>query len=133
MNPHYQFVALRAGHRCEYCRAPEEIFNFPLEVEHIISQACGGQGEESNLCLACRSCNLFKQAFITWLDEITQTEVCLFHPRQDQWGEHFQFNFETGEIQGLTGVGRATVARLRMNTPSQMTARLYWRRLEIFP
>jgi hypothetical protein len=23
MNPHYQAVAERAGHRCEYCRAPD--------------------------------------------------------------------------------------------------------------
>ncbi len=133
MNPHYQFVALRAFHRCEYCHAPEEIFNFPFEVEHIISHARGGQDEEQNLCLACRSCNLFKRDFLTWLDEITQTEVRLFHPRQDDWENHFCFNTETGEIQGLTAIGRASVARLRMNTQSQLTARLFWMRLEVFP
>jgi hypothetical protein len=32
MNPHYEVVALRAGHRCEYCHAPEAVFNFPFEV-----------------------------------------------------------------------------------------------------
>ena len=133
MNPHYHFVALRAENRCEYCRAPERIFNFPFEVEHIIAQALGGLDEESNLCLACRSCNLFKRDFLAWLDEVTQTEVRLFHPRQAEWSEHFQLNAETGEIQGLTSIGRATVARLRMNTPSQLTARLFWVRLEIFP
>ena len=31
MNPHYPLVAERAGHRCEYCHAPEVIFNFPFE------------------------------------------------------------------------------------------------------
>jgi len=36
MNLHYAQVALRAGHQCEYCRAPEVVFNFPFEVEHII-------------------------------------------------------------------------------------------------
>ena len=36
MNPGYEAVALRAGHRCEYCRAPEAVFNFPFEVEYII-------------------------------------------------------------------------------------------------
>ncbi len=35
MNRLYPLVAQRAGHRCEYCRAPEEIFSFPFEVEHI--------------------------------------------------------------------------------------------------
>jgi phenylacetate-coenzyme A ligase PaaK-like adenylate-forming protein len=32
MNPHYPQVALRAGHRCEYCHAPEAVFNLPLEA-----------------------------------------------------------------------------------------------------
>ena len=39
MNPHYPEVALRAGHRCEYCYAPEAVFNLPLEVEHIVPLA----------------------------------------------------------------------------------------------
>ncbi len=30
MNPHYTQVALMAGHRCEYCHAPEAVFNLPL-------------------------------------------------------------------------------------------------------
>jgi hypothetical protein len=32
MNPHYPQVALRAGYRCEYCHAPEAVFNLPLET-----------------------------------------------------------------------------------------------------
>ena len=36
MNPRYAQVALRAGHCCEYCHAPETVFNLPFEVEHII-------------------------------------------------------------------------------------------------
>ena len=35
MNDWYPLVAERAGHRCEYCLAPEAVFNFPFEVEHI--------------------------------------------------------------------------------------------------
>ena len=34
MNPHYPLVAQRAAHHCEYCRAPEAVFNFAFEVEH---------------------------------------------------------------------------------------------------
>jgi hypothetical protein len=41
MNPQYAEVARRAGHRCEYCRAPEIIFNFPFEVEQIVGMAFG--------------------------------------------------------------------------------------------
>lgn len=39
MNPNYPPVAERAGHRCEYCHAPEAIFNVLFEVEHIIPLA----------------------------------------------------------------------------------------------
>src|SRR5436309_15110877 len=82
MNPHYRFVALRAGHRCEYCHAPEIVFNFPFEVEHIVPQAHGGPDADHNLALACHSCNLFKSDFETGPDEEAQVEVPLFHPRR---------------------------------------------------
>jgi 5-methylcytosine-specific restriction endonuclease McrA len=55
MNRRYADVAARAGHRCEYCHAPEAIFNFPFEVEHIIPPNDGGADETNNLALACRS------------------------------------------------------------------------------
>jgi 5-methylcytosine-specific restriction endonuclease McrA len=65
MNPHYPGVARRAGHRCEYCRAPEGIFNFPFEVEHVCPIAHGGMNDEVNLALACRACNVFKAEYRT--------------------------------------------------------------------
>jgi hypothetical protein len=37
MNPFYPLVALRAYYRCEYCHAPEFVFSFPFEIEHVIS------------------------------------------------------------------------------------------------
>lgn len=49
MNQHYTAVALRAGHRCEYCHAPEVIFNFPFEVEHIIPISHDGPDHKDNL------------------------------------------------------------------------------------
>ena len=58
MNPFYNLVADRAAHRCEYCHAPELVFNFPFEVEHIVPICRGGEAAEYNLALACRSCNL---------------------------------------------------------------------------
>lgn len=74
MNPRYTRVAQSAAHRCEYCRAPEAVFNRA------------------------------------------------FHVKAD-----------TGSINGVTAVGRATVSRLRMNSPSQLTARRHWMRLRLFP
>ena len=35
-HPNYTLVAKRAKHRCEYCHAPEIIFNVAFEVDHII-------------------------------------------------------------------------------------------------
>ena len=57
MNTYYAGVAERAGHRCEYCHAPEAIFNLPFEVEHIVPTSRDGPDDESNQALACRACN----------------------------------------------------------------------------
>ncbi len=133
MNPHYQAVAERAGHRCEYCRAPEAIFNFPFEVEHVIPPHRGGDETLDNRALACRSCNLFKSDHTEYQDIQTQTTVRLFHPRQETWNEHFHVDVETGSIIGKTAIGRATRDMLHMNSNSQRAARLQWMRLGLFP
>lgn len=129
MNPNYPFVSARARHACEYCRAPEALFNLPFEVEHITPQSHGGETTQNNLALSCRSCNLYKADFVSALDELMQIEVRLFNPRRDVWHEHFSLIAETGEIEGLTEIGRATVARLRINSKSQVEARKQWLQL----
>lgn len=133
MNPHYAQVALRAEHRCEYCHAPEAVFNFPFEVEHIIPIASGGADSDSNWALACRSCNLWKAAHLQGLDPISGAMVRLFHPREDNWDAHFRVDPENGEIRGNTSVGRATIECLRMNHEAQRKARQQWMRLGLFP
>jgi hypothetical protein len=132
MNPVYPLVARRADHRCEYCGAPEAVFNFPFEVEHVVPRGRGGGDDESNLALACRSCNVFKGDALEALDPLENRSVRLFHPRQDTWSEHFATD-ESGRIIGKTAVGRAAVSRLRMNSPVQIEARKRWMELKIFP
>lgn len=129
MNPHYPLVSARARHACEYCHAPEVVFNLPFEVEHVTPRSRGGGEAEDNLALACRSCNLYKSDYVSAWDEPTGREVRLFNPRRDLWGEHFVVVEETGEIAGLTGAGRATVSRLRINSRAQVEARRQWLRL----
>jgi len=129
MNPQYPLVAARARHVCEYCHAPEAIFNLPFEVEHITPQAIGGESNPDNLALSCRSCNLYKSDAVAVFDVETQSTVRLFHPRLNNWSEHFTINGEAGKIDGLTGVGRATIERLRMNSASQIAARKQWLKL----
>lgn len=133
MNRHYPEVAHRAAHRCEYCRAPEAIFNFPFEVEHVIPVSHKGIDEHANLALACRSCNIHKASHLTGFDDVTQKETVLFNPRLDRWDDHFRIDKETGAILAETGTGRATVSRLKMNRDTQLVARLRWMQLGLFP
>ncbi|MEZ4661966.1 MAG: HNH endonuclease signature motif containing protein [Caldilineaceae bacterium] len=133
MNPYYPLVALRARHRCEYCQAPESLFNFPFEVEHIVPLAHGGVDHEDNLALACRSCNVFKASRTLAPDTETEQLFPLFHPRTQLWAEHFQVDIETASIVGISAIGRVTVSSLRMNSQPQKTARMQWIRLVVFP
>lgn len=129
MNPHYPLVSARARHACEYCRAPEIVFNLPFEVEHIAPQSRGGETTENNLALSCRSCNLYKSDYVSAVDKLTEQEVDLFNPRRDAWHEHFSIVEETGEIKGLSASGRVTVSRLRINSYAQVVARKQWLQL----
>jgi len=133
VNPLYPAVAERAGERCEYCRAPEQVFNFAFEVEHVLPRAAGGDDMPDNLALACESCNLYKSDATIGRDETGGRAVPLFHPRRDLWEDHFRFDGETGEIRGLTATGRATVARLKMNSAFQLRARRQWVRMGLYP
>jgi hypothetical protein len=126
-------VADRAGHRCEYCHAPESIFNFPFEVEHIVPVSRGGGDEPDNLALACRACNLRKSNTLLVVDPETQDTVPLFHPRNQVWTEHFEMTDSTGAMfRGKSATGRATIIQLQMNAPRQLAARAQWIALGLF-
>jgi HNH endonuclease len=133
MNPLYVLVAQRAHHRCEYCHAPESIFNAVFEVEHIIPVVAGGNDSEENLALACRSCNSFKGIRSSYLDPESDREEQLYHPRQDRWADHFSVSSESSEIMALTAIGRVTAICLKMNSRAQLTARQFWLQLGLFP
>jgi hypothetical protein len=129
MNPNYNLVAKRAGHICEYCHAPEAVFNFPFEVEHIYPQALGGETNEENLALSCRSCNIYKSDRISIIDEETKTEIRFFNPRLDIWTEHFIFQKDSGEISAATEIGEVTIDCLKINSRAQIEARKRWTKL----
>lgn len=133
MNPRYPLVADRAQHRCEYCRAPEAVFNFPFEVEHIVPVSQDGVDDESNTALACRSCNVRKAVHRKGTDFVTGQEAPLFNPRVDCWNDHFAYQPDSGEILAKTPTGRVTIERLRLNSTLQVTARRQWVRLGLFP
>src|SRR5262245_52867787 len=119
-------VAARAGHRCEYCMAPEDISPDRFEVEHIRPRARGGRDDLLNLALSCSACNRGKSEATHATDPDTAQIVALFNPRRDAWREHFSVHLTTDSvlIVGRTAVGRATVDRLGMNDPHVANARL---------
>ncbi len=96
-------------------------------------RAAGGDDAWDNLALACESCNLYKSVSTSGWDEEEGRDVPLYHPRRDRWDEHFRFDPETGELQGLTAVGRATIARLKMNSAFQLRARRHWAQMGLYP
>ena len=97
-----------------------------MVVDHIIPISAGGETAQENLCYSCVSCNSFKFNFQSGIDPDTQQEAPLYNPRKDQWNEHFRWSEDGSQIVGLTLVGRATVARLRMNQPNIVVARHVW-------
>jgi hypothetical protein len=103
----------RAGDACEYCRLCSAIVATPFEVDHVIAQQHGGKTEFENLALACLRCNKRKGPNLAGIDPDTGEMVRLFHPRKDEWSQHFAF--AGSRIEGRTSIGRASVAVLAMN------------------
>jgi hypothetical protein len=133
MNPRYPEVAARASRRCEYCHAPQLASHVIFEVEHVEPVSAGGDDEPENLALACRACNAFKGVKQQAQDPDTQALVPVFNPCQQVWEEHFTVNGQTLEIIGLTPTGRAAVVALHLNNSLQLSSRLFWNAVGLFP
>ena len=119
-------VEERARHHCEYCQTHELIIGMPLEVEHIIPVNAGGETDEANLCLACPRFNRYKGTQIELHDETTGERTPLFHPRRQQWPDHFVWQEDGLMIVGLTPTGRATIAALHLNNRFILRSRQLW-------
>ena len=115
------FVRRRAAGRCEYCLLRQEHCDLTHHVEHIVAKQHGGSDDASNLALACHRCNLRKGPNLTAIDPVTREVVPLFHPRSNDWAEHFIV--ESERIIGITAVGRATVQLLAMNDARRLELR----------
>jgi hypothetical protein len=66
-------------------------------------------------------CNNGKGTNLSGIDSETDATTPLFHPRQDAWGEHFEW--AGARLSGKTPVGRATIAVLNINAPSRVALR----------
>lgn len=105
----------RAAQRCEYCRLHEADSYYTHEVDHIYAEKHDGATVDSNLCLACADCNRHKGSNLCSLDPENGMVVALFHPRQQNWHDHFVLNHQSGLIEPLTPRRRVTAKVLRFN------------------
>ena len=116
-----QFVWQRADSHCEYCRVPAlEWLRF--QIDHVIAEKHHGPTDETNLALSCFHCNSFKGPNISGIDPLTGRITRLFHPRQDVWDKHFEWNGAL--LVGKSPIGRTTIDVLRINHPRMIQLRL---------
>lgn len=116
-----RLVAERAGDGCKYCRLHQQEVYFPFEVDHIISEKHEGETVSENLCFSCPDCNSFKGSDIAAIDRETGQVSLLYHPRTQQWTDHFRL--EGGFIAPLTPIGRVTVFMLKLNLADRVIQR----------
>ena len=108
-------VRLRAGGLCEYCHSQARFAMQPFSIEHIVPRSQQGTATLENLAVSCQGCNNHKYQKIFSEDPATGSQVALFHPRRDNWQEHFTWNEDASLVIGLTPTGRATVLALQLN------------------
>jgi hypothetical protein len=65
------------------------------------------------------------------MDPESGSSVPLFHPVRQKWSEHFRIHGD--QIEGLTPVGRATVAGLDLNHWRRRRIRAAEERFGLFP
>ncbi len=114
-------VHSRADGLCEYCHLREEDDAYSFHVEHVIPKKHRGPSGLDNLALACHQCNLHKGSNLSGLEPDTGKLTPLFHPRQQEWHDHFRY--KGPRIEGLTEIGKTTVFVLNMNDEDRVETR----------
>lgn len=100
---------------CEYCWLPANFSSSSFQFDHIFPTSKGGLSVFRNLARCCAGCNGYKQDKIYYFDHLTHQLCRLYNPREDKWQEHFQWINDDLMIEGITGIGRATVQLLQLN------------------
>ncbi|WP_233154122.1 hypothetical protein [Scytonema sp. HK-05] len=73
------------------------------------------------LAFTCWRCNRHKGTDLGSFDPQTGEFSFLFHPRKQQWSEHFVC--ENASILGLTPEGRTTIILLQFNSDERLAER----------
>src|SRR6185503_9198837 len=107
-----RLAAARARGR-EYCKLAQVGQVATFHIDHIVPESEGGKTVPANLALACVTCSLRKGSRQAGLDGTTGVIAALFHPRKHRWQNHFRWRGVI--LMGLTPIGRATIAALKLN------------------
>jgi hypothetical protein len=102
-------------------------------VEHVVPKSKGGTDELNNLALSCQECNNHKSDKTESADPRTGIMTLLFHPRRDEWKEHFVWQDGYTRISGITPCGRVTVEVLHLNRPNVVNWRGVMYRADLHP
>jgi 5-methylcytosine-specific restriction endonuclease McrA len=100
---------------------PQALDDLPFQIDHIIARKHLGPTVLENLALACFPCNNSKGPNIAGFDWETRAVIPLFHPRRDNWADHF--TWDGPELRGTTPLGRVTVAVLDINRAHRVALR----------
>src|SRR5438045_4681009 len=112
----------RAQNACEYCRLHQNDSPLAaLHVELIIPKIHDGSDDLDNLALACIDCNLHKGTNLTGIDPETNEITQLFHPRRQEWEDHFEW--QGIYLAGKTATGTTTIRVLNINSEDQVALR----------
>ena len=82
---------------------------------------------------ACRRCNGLKFTKTQHIDPISKEVVNLYHPRLDNWHDHFHWNDDETLMVGKTPKGRATIDLLQINRSSNVNLRSVLRLIGLHP
>jgi len=104
-----------------------------FQVEHVYPLSKGGLSQLDNLALACNGCNNHKHAKTTAFDPIGEKDVPLFHPRTQNWHEHFAWGLDLISLIGLSPTGRATIAVLKLNREELLQMRWILQQVHLHP
>jgi hypothetical protein len=126
-----RLVEARASHRCEYCGIHREDAYFGCEVDHIISEKHGGATEAGNLAYACAWCNWLKGTDLGSIAPKSGVLVRFYHPRTDQWADHFRLSGAT--IVPLTEIGEVTASILGLNRDDRREERAILQAMGRYP
>ena len=124
-------IRFRTKGQCQYCLVPETLTLVPHEIDHIIAAKHGGETSSDNLALCCTLCNKYKGTDLASIDPDSGEMQRLFHPRRDQWQEHFQLR--GGVIVPITPLGRVTVRLLQLNRSERVKERELMLRADLIP